>query len=110
MYRINEFITPEERLDGIRVGALRKLASYGMKPSDLGQAMEKSGANPVGTASDALMAVLKTAVVIGVPVGALMYAMRSSVKKQDDKTRKMQSALDHYNDQVFEFKNSRGIA
>lgn len=109
MYRINEFITPEERLDGIRVGALRKLASYGMKPSDLGQAMEKSGQS-AATASDALMAVLKTAVVIGVPVGALMYAMRSSVKKQDDKTRKMQSALDHYNDQVFEFKNSMGIA
>lgn len=109
MYRINEFITPEERLDGIRVGALRKLASYGMKPSDLGKAMEKSGQSAT-TASDALMAVLKTAVVIGVPVGALMYAMRSSVKKQDDKTAKMRKALDHYNDQVFEFKNNNGIA
>lgn len=108
MYRINEFITPEERLDGIRLGAMRKLASMGMKPSDLDAAMEKTAQSKTG-AQDLLMAVIKSAVVLGVPAGALMYAMRSSVKSDDEKTRKMRQALDHYNDQVYEFKNINGI-
>ena len=99
MYRINEFLTPSERLDAMRLGGLKKLASAGLKPSDL-DGMCKSAAtqDKIGL----LGAAMRTSVLIGAPLGAIWYVISSGLKDDSDKTRKMKAALDHYNSVVEE--------
>ena len=101
MYRISEFLTPSERLDAMRIGGLRKLASMGIKPSDMGKLVKKSESpNKIGL----LGAALRTSVLIGAPLGAIWYVVSSGLKDDDLKTRKMKETLDHYNGVVEENK------
>ena len=97
MYRVNEFLTPAERLDAMRLGGLGKLASMGMKPSDMEKlaGKESGGLDVLGTA-------LKTSILVGAPVGALWYVLSNSLKNDSKKTRQMKATLDHYNDVVAE--------
>lgn len=102
MYRIGEFLTQEERLDAMRLGGLKKLASAGLKPSDLSGIVKTAGtADKIGL----LGAALRTSVMIGAPLGAIWYAISSGLKNDSDKTRKLKAALDHYNDTVAENEN-----
>ena len=96
MYRISEFLTPSERLDAMRFGALKKLASMGYKPSDFNALVKTAGddgVSPIQLLGD----VLKTSVYIGAPVGALWYAMQGGSSKDDLKIKKLKATLDHYN-------------
>lgn len=103
MYRISEYLTPSERMEAIRFGAMRKLASMGMSPSDFGREMEKA-ADGVPNLS-MLGTALRTAVMIGAPIGAVMYVLKSSMKGDTTKTKKLKATLDHYNDVSFDAKN-----
>lgn len=98
MYRIGEFLTPSERLEAMRLGGLKKLASMGMKPSDFGLALEKSAQSPGSSAMDLLGATLRTAVMIGAPLGAVWYAVNRPIRRDSMKTKKLKARLDHYND------------
>lgn len=92
MYRINEFLTPSERLEAMRLGGLKKLASMGMTPSDFNKQADASGALSLfGTA-------LRTAVFIGAPLGVVWYALSSSMKNDSEKTKRLKAQLDHFND------------
>ena len=102
MYRVGEFLTPEERLDAMRLGGLKKLASYGLKPSDMDGVVKSAG---VSDKLGLLGSVMRTSVMIGVPVGALWYALSSGLKDDSEKTRKMKATLDHYNEAVTDNKN-----
>ena len=103
MYRVSEFITPAERLDAMRLGGLKKLAALGLKPSDLNKVAAESGSG-----LDVLGKALKTSIYVGVPLGALWYAISSGLKKDSKKTRQLKATLDHYNDVVTENKNQLG--
>lgn len=104
MYRINDYLTPSERMDAIRVGGLKKLASLGMKPSD----MEKDALSLADGASSILPLLgtaVRTAVVFGLPVGTVWYALSRSLKQDSASTQKLKAKLDHYNDVAEEAKS-----
>lgn len=102
MYRISEYLTPSERMETIRMGAMRKLASMGMAPSDFGREMEKDAQSVPNLSM--LGTALRTAVMIGAPVGAVLYALKSSLRNDTAKTKKLKATLDHYNDVSFDAK------
>lgn len=97
MYRVNEFLTPSERLGAMRIGGLKKLASMGMRPSDFGAMTKVAG---VEAKLGLLGAALRTSVLVGAPIGAIWFAISDGIKNDDEKTRKMKATLDHYNDAV----------
>ena len=108
MYRISEYLTPSERMEAIRIGAMRKLASMGMTPSSFGEEIEKDAQsapnlNMLGTA-------LRTAVMVGAPIGAILYVLKSSLKNDTTKTKKLKATLDHYNDVSFDAKTRLEMA
>jgi len=94
MYRIGEFLTPRERIDAMRLGGIRKLAEYGLKPSDMtGIVKSAAGEEKIGL----LGAALRTSVLIGAPLGAIWYVVSSGLRDDSEKTRRMKATLDHYN-------------
>ena len=103
MYRVNDYLTPSERLDAMRVGGMRKLASVGLTPKTFTDLVKK--ADGPASALDLLGTALRTSVFIGAPLGALWFAMRSGLGEDNKKTRKLKETLDHYNDVV---ANNRG--
>jgi hypothetical protein len=119
MYRINEFLTPRERAEAIRVGALRKLASLGMTPSDFSRQMKKSAlagaAAGVGAAAAGKMAPLlspKTlfslAIYLGIPLGALSYGLKSSFSPETSANSDLKTKLDEMNDIVEQYRRQLG--
>lgn len=109
MYRVNEFLTPEERLQAIRMGAMRKLASMGMTPSDFSGELEKqaqeSGSDPLAS----LGGLIRLALAIGIPVGALSYAMKSAVMPARNQNKRLKAQLTEYNDIVDRYKQELGV-
>lgn len=108
MYRINEFLTPAERLAAIRVGALKKLASYGMTPSDFSREMEKR-AQESGDSSLSLAGAFKLALMLGIPVGAITYAFKSAFKPATNQNAKLKAQLSEYNNVIDRYKQELGI-
>ena len=101
MYRVNEFLTPAERLEAMRIGGMRKLASCGLKPSDMDSMAKKAGTeDKIGL----LGAALRTSVLIGAPLGAVWYVLSNGLKEDSSKTKRMKATLDHYNTVVEENK------
>ena len=99
MYRVNEFLTPSERMDAMRFGAVSALASAGVPPSGFDKAAEASGG-----ALDLLGTVLRTCAFVGAPVGLVWYAVSRGIRNDSAKTRRMKAMLDHYNSAVAEHK------
>jgi len=103
MYRINEFLTPSERLEAMRLGGIKKLAAEGLTPTTFQKEAADSGPlSLLGTA-------LRTAVFIGAPIGAVWYALSSSLKEDSEKTRKLKAQLDHFNDVAAESSRAMGV-
>ena len=109
MYRINEFLTPAERLEAIRLGAMKKLAEYRMTPSDFSRAIEKR-AKDAGDSSVSFMGALKLALMLGIPVGALTYAMKSAFKPAMNQNAKLKAQLSEYNNVIDRYKQELGAA
>lgn len=102
MYRINEFLTPSERLDAMRLGGLKALVANGLTPSTF---TKEAAGNPPAPSPDFLKSVMMTSVVLGLPIGAVWYALSSGIRKSDEKTQRMRAELDHYNDVVSSYRN-----
>lgn len=98
MYRINEFLTPSERLEAMRFGALKKLASMGYKPSDFNRLVKSAAEGNSSDPISILGAALKTSIYVGVPFGVVWYALTGGAQKDSLKTKKLKATLDHYND------------
>lgn len=105
MYRINEFLTPEERLSAIRIGAMKKIASLGMTPSDFSREMEKRGQQNVLSLGGAV----RLALAIGVPVGTISYALKSAIMPDKNQNKKLKRQLTEYNDIVARYKQELGV-
>ena len=101
-----DFLTPGERMCAIRIGAIRKLASMGISPSGFSKMMEKS-AQSVGSPWQtlSLKGLLTLAVGLGIPAGALTYALKSAIAPNKRQNRDLKARLDEYNDIVDEYKN-----
>lgn len=107
MYRINEFLTPAERLEAIRLGAMKKLASYGMTPSDFSRELEKRGE---GESAVSLGGVIRLALALGIPIGALTYAMKSAIAPSVNQNAKLKAQLSEYNNVVDRYKQELGVS
>jgi len=103
MYRINEILTREERLSAIRLGAMRKLASMGMTPSSFSREVEKRAQVPSLSISGAL----KLALGLGIPIGAISYAMKSALMPDSNANKRLKMQLDEYNNIISQYKASR---
>lgn len=104
-----DVLTPEERLWAIRLGAMKKLAASGISPSEFGSALEKAAAEGNGMPGGlSLKGLLLLATGIGIPVGAVTYALRSAFTPDKNKNKKLKAQLDEYNDIVGEYRESLG--
>ena len=109
MYRVNEFLTPEERLQAIRMGAMRKLASMGMTVSDFNREMEKRAQQGGGDPSISLKGLFTLALGLGIPIGTLTYAMKSAVMPARNQNKRLKAQLTEYNDIVDRYKRELGV-
>lgn len=105
MYMINDYLTREERLDAIRLGAIRKLAALGMTPSSFSREMEKRAVLGINTTKDAVTgtgeligAALKLCLYAGIPLGAMTYILQSSLAPKKKQNRELKMKLDEYNE------------
>lgn len=105
MYRIGEILTPEERLDAMRLGGIKKLAGYGLSPSSFSGLVKKAG---VSDKIGLLGAALRTSVLIGAPIGAVWFALSNGLRHDSKNTKMMKATLDHYNDVVAENERKVG--
>lgn len=117
-----EYLTPSERLDAIRIGAAMELADNGVSPEAFLGLFEKK-ANPLTATAVAKGAIntakattklpaalFNAAVVTGLPIGLIMYAVHRSLRETNKKTRKMKQELQFYQDAVQELKNNYSVA
>ena len=117
-----EYLTPSERLDAIRIGAAMELADNGVSPEAFMGMFEKK-ADPVtaavatkgvgkavGMLAKTPSTLLNTAVISGLPLGLVMYAVHRALKDTSKKTRKMKRELQFYQDAVQELKNNYSVA
>lgn len=113
-----EYLTPSERLDAIRIGVAMELADNGVSPEAFMGMFEKSAAGdkmgPAGKTVDMISkapsTLLNTAVISGLPIGLLLYAVHRSLRDTNRKTRKMKRELQFYQDAVQELKNNYSVA
>lgn len=106
----NDYMTPEERVECWKMGFVRKLASAGVKPSDLG--MTKSAATAAnaakalfGAAGTGIKGVVGLALLAGLPLGALAHFLHRSMKKDSKETEKLVALRDTYNSVMEGMKN-----
>lgn len=108
MYRINEFLTPEERFGMMKIGAMRELASMGIGPGDLvhqvKQAADGDSRSGFGNFIATLQDVFKVSLMLGIPIGAVSYALKSALAPNKKKNRRLKEELDQYNDFVENYK------
>lgn len=107
MYRVNDILTPEERLGAIRHGMITKLASMGIGPAKFMRMVKGAQASSGGGASNPdswISALFKLSLGLGIPIGTLHYALSSSIKPNRNRNRKQKAVLDQYNDIVAKYK------
>lgn len=108
------YLTPEERLGCWQAGFLRKMASVGKKPSDLGFTKEANWLNStlkgVGVASDlakdAVLATLGLGLISGLPIGMVLHVADKSLRRDSKKTKELKAQRDAYRDAVARLRNS----
>lgn len=101
-----EYLTPSERMEAVRIGAVSAMAEAGLTPSGFDcvvKAAQASGGIKVPTVS--LKDVANTAIIAGVPLGLMYYIVNRSLNRSDKKTRRLQKELDYYNDVSAELRN-----
>lgn len=109
----NDYLTPEERAECLKAGFIRKLASAGVRPSDIG--IEKS-ASTLGTAINVTAQALGggakgligVSLLAGLPLGALVHFLHRSMRKDSKETEKLTALRDTYNSVIEGVKNRTG--
>jgi hypothetical protein len=103
-----DYLTDEERLQCIKFGIMRKTASCGKTPKDIGLdgMIKSSGVLDVlgkaygvtsGAVSGTLTNAIALSVLAGVPVGAMLHYLDRSMKKDSKKTERLIATRDTYN-------------
>lgn len=111
-----EYLTPEERQECWRVGFVRKMASAGVKPSDVGMTKEAfyipvaselaEGAGTVLRAGGAtLKGTMALALLTGLPIGAALHFLGRAMTKDNKETEKLTALRDTYNTVIEGIKN-----
>lgn len=104
MYKVCEILTPEERLGAIQLGMIRAFASNGVGPGEAARLMKSAAPGDKGSVESWITAMLKLGLGIGIPIGTLSYALRSSLKPKTKQNMKLRAGLDQYNDIVAQYK------
>lgn len=102
MYRIDEILTPDERMGAMRFGVISELVSRGIGPREfvrLSKEAQAQGGQMFGIDKLGILALM-----LGIPIGALSYALRSSLKPDTRKNRKLKASLDQFNDVVSQYR------
>lgn len=107
-----DYLTEEERFECLKAGMLRKVASCGKTPSEVGlDGIMKSASfwnflaskGPkalsvtAGAVSSATQNALALSLLLGVPIGAAMHYIDRSMKKDSKKTERLVATRDTYN-------------
>ena len=105
------FLSPEERLESMRLGFATKLAELGLKPSDLDSeeklaeaGFEKRAFGGDGKFFD-LNSILTAAIAAGIPLGAVAYAVSRSVNTKDKEEQALEKEREYYKALVEKEKN-----
>ena len=110
MYRINEYLSQEERLGMMKIGAMRQLAQMGIGPEDLVCLTKEAQANSggakggLGAFVTTIQDLFKISLMAGIPLGAVSYALRRALAPDRKKNRRLKEELDQYNDFVENYK------
>jgi hypothetical protein len=109
-----DYLTEEERLGCWRLGFVKKIASCGIKPSDLdisdpfekdatwvGEAAKETAAS----GKDLVRAGASAALLLGLPLGAMLHFIHRSIKKDSKETEKLEKMRDLYSDVVQSIKD-----
>lgn len=102
------FLSPEERLESMRLGFATKLAELGLKPSDLDSEEKLAEAGFEKVAGDRffdLNSVLTAAIAAGIPLGAVAYAVSRSVNSKDKEEKALEKEREYYKALVEKEKN-----
>lgn len=118
------YLTAEERLGCWQAGFMRKLASAGKLPSDVGLTKEALGLNTVtdfmrgvgaaakdvGTAvGDVSIGTLGLGLAAGLPIGVLLHLADKSLRSSSRKTKELKAQRDAYRDAMARLElNLRG--
>ena len=104
-----DYLTPDERLGCWQAGFMRKLASVGKRPSDVGLTKEAFGigavsdfvksvgsaAKDVGEAvGDVSIGTLGVGLAAGLPLGVLLHLADKSLRSSSKKTRELKAQRD----------------
>lgn len=102
-----EYLTKEERLACLKAGMVRKMANYGVTPSQLG--FEKGAqlegiGNFLGKAWDVTKDLGKTGIALsllgGLPIGAMLHYIDRSATKDSKEVERLTKMRDTYLDVV----------
>lgn len=108
-----KYLTPEERLSCWQVGFLRKVASVGRKPSDVGFDKSASVVGDIvhglgtmaGAAKDSVSGFLAVALLSGLPIGTMLHLADNSLKRSSKKEKELKAQRDAYRDAMAQLKN-----
>lgn len=116
-----DYLTPDERLGCWKAGFMRKLASVGKRPSDVGLTKEAFGigavsdfvksvgsaAKDVGEAvGDVSIGTLGVGLAAGLPLGVLLHLADKSLRSSSKKTRELKAQRDAYRDAMARLERS----
>lgn len=105
MYKVCSILTPEERLGAIQLGIIRRFSAAGVGPGEAAVLMKQAAIGSRAPDPDSFVtAVLKLGLGLGIPLGTLDYALRSSLRPRKSRNRKLRAGLDQYNDIVAQYK------
>lgn len=112
MYRINDYLTEDERREAIYAGFVTKLAEMNITPKQfekIAQAQAAPAAAAAGAAAanksgngasigDILDAALKISIIAGLPLGAVAHWVGQAATEDNAKIRKLKKTRDYYRD------------
>lgn len=100
MYRINEYLTPSERVAAMRIGGVKAMASMGVTPAEFEKRAQAAG-------DGLLTSAIKLSLYLGIPLGVAHYAV-SSAFDMGESNRRRKKALDTVNDIIADYGLERG--
>ena len=99
MIKYNKYLTPDERAQCLKFGALMKCAEHNVQPVELERMIEKHGAW-YDMPSSALKVVAGLALVTGIPVGVAAHVIGNQITKERAKERELKEQIKYYHNTV----------
>jgi hypothetical protein len=99
MINYNKYLTPAERAQCLKFGALMKCAEHNVHPDELGRMIEKVGAW-YDMPSAALKVVAGMALVTGIPIGVAAHVIGNQITKERSKERELKEQIKYYQNTV----------